>query len=167
MSGKGPKGSLYPCREVLAAADSNATTNNGMALGRFTPCPEPLEVGSAFNTPASTAYLSSTSNRGINPHALHHAGFMPRKCLYHAKQNSLGTGSGESFTPRTPSPRRQERITRQSLGFDLSAWNARGLGIVTRQGQDKKALHFFGLVSEASRARKATRTLATQTQSFD
>ena len=114
-----------------------------------------------------TVYVSSASDRGINPNALHRLGFMPRKHLNHTKQNSLSTGSGESFTPRTPSPRRQERITRQGLGFDLGAWNARGLGIVTRQGQDKKALHFFGLVSEASRARKATRTLATPTQSFD
>jgi hypothetical protein len=166
MSRKAPKGTFQPCGSVLAAADSNATTNHGMALGRFTPCPEPLEEGSDFNTLASTAYLSSASNRGINPHALHHAGFMPRKCLYHAKKDSLSTGSGESFTPRTPSPRRQERITRQSLGFDLGAWNARGLGIVTRQCRDKTASPFW-LGSLANRARKATGTHAIQTQSFD
>lgn len=114
-----------------------------------------------------TVYVSSASDRGINPNALHRLGFMPRKHLHHTGQNSLGTGSGESFTPRTPSPLRQERITRQSLGFDLSAGTARGLGIVTRQGQDKKALHLFGLVSVASRARKATGTPVTPTQSFD
>lgn len=48
MSGKRPKGSLYACRELMAAADSRATTNNGTELKRFAPCPEPLEEGSAF-----------------------------------------------------------------------------------------------------------------------
>ena len=167
MSGKRPKGSLYACRELMAAADSHATTNNGTELKRFTPCPELIEEGSAFKPFANTGYVSSASDRGINPNALHRLGFMPRKHLHQVRKSSLSTGSGESFTPRTPSPRRQERITRQSLGFDLSARMARGLGIVTRQGQDKKALHLFGLVSVASRARKATVTHATPTQSFD
>ena len=167
MSGKRPKGSLYACRELMAAADSHATTKNGQGLERFTPCPELKEEGSAFKPSANTGYVSSASDRGINPNALHRLGFMPRKHLHHTVQSSLGTGSGESFTPRSPSPLRQERITRQSLGFDLSAGTARGLGIVTRQGQDKKALHLFGLVSVASRARKATGTPVTPTQSFD
>lgn len=39
----------------------------------------------------------SASDRGINPNALHRLGFMPRKHLNHTKQNSLSTGSGESF----------------------------------------------------------------------
>ena len=165
MSGKRPKGSLYACRELMAAADSHATTNNGTELKRFTPCPELIEEGSAFKPFANTGYVSSASDRGINPNALHRLGFMPRKHLNHTNQNSLGTWSGESFTPRTPSPRRQERLTRQSLGFDLSARMARGLGIVTRQGQDKR-LHVW-LGSLANRARKATGTPATPTQSFD
>lgn len=167
MSGKRPKGSLYACRESMATADSHATTNHSTVLTGFPPCPELDEEVSAFKTTANTGYVSSSSDCGINSKQLHRLRFMPQKHLNHTKQNSLSTGSGESFTPRTPSPRRQERITRQGLGFDLGAWNARGLGIVTRQGQDKKALHFFGLVSEASRARKATGTHATPTQSFD
>lgn len=168
MSGKRPKGSLYACRELMAAADSHATTNNGTELKRFTPCPELIEEGSAFKPFANTGYVSSASDRGINPNALHRLGFMPRKHLHQCTtKTSLGTGCRESSSPCASSPRRQERITRQSLGFDLSAGTARGLGIVTRQGQDKKALHLFGLVSVASRARKATGTHATPTQSFD
>ncbi len=167
MSGKRPKGSFHACRELMAAADSHATTKNGQGLERFPPCPELLEEGSAFNHTENTVYLSSASDRGINSKQLHRLLFMPRKHLHQVRKSSLSTGSGKSFTSRTPSPRRQERITRQSLGFDLSAGTARGLGIVTRQGQDKKALHLFGLVSVASRARKATRTPVTPTQSFD
>lgn len=45
MSGKRPQGSFYACREVLAAADSYATTNGTMHR-RFTPCPELEEEGS-------------------------------------------------------------------------------------------------------------------------
>lgn len=168
MSGKRPKGSFHACRESMAAADSHATTKNGQGLERFTPCPELKEEGSAFKPFANTGYVSSAGDRGINPNALHRLGFMPRKHLHHTGQSSLGTGSGESFTPRTPSPLRQEWVNKgKALGFDLSAGTARGLGIVTRQGQDKKALHFFGLVSVASRARKATVTPVTPTQSFD
>ena len=166
MSGKRPKGSLYACRELMAAADSHATTNNGTGLKRFTPCPELIEEGSVFKPFANTGYVSSASDRGINPNALHRLGFMPRKHLHQVRKSSLSTGSGESFTPRTPSPLRQERITRQSLGFDLSARMARGLGIVTRQGRDKTASSFW-LGGFSHRARKATGTPATPTQSFD
>lgn len=166
MSGKRPKGSFYACREVMAAADSCATTNNGTELKRFTPCPELIEEGSAFNPFAITVSVSSASDRGINLNALHRLGFMPRKHLHQVRKNSLSTGSGESFTPRTPSPRRQERDNKGgALGFDLSAWRARGLGIVTRQGQDKR-LHVW-LGSLANRARKATGTPVTPNQSFD
>jgi len=158
MSGKRPKGSFYACREVLAAADSCATTN-GTKHRRFTPCPELSEEGSD---------LLRSSDRGINPHALHRAGFMPRKHLTHTQKDSLAQGCVKRFTSHAPSPLRQERDNKgRALGFDLSARRARGLGIVTRQGQDKKALYLFGLVSVASRARKATGTPVTPNQSFD
>ena len=162
MSGKRPKGSLYACRELMAAADSHATTN-GQGQVRFTPCPELEEEGSAFNALNRVNFIASfnrSSDRGINPNALHRSGFMPRKHLYLTHKASLGTGCVKRFTSHAPSPRRQERDNKGSaLGFDLSAGRARGLGIVTRQGQDKKAFHLFGLVSVASRARKATMAL--------
>jgi len=116
MSGKRTKCSFHACRELMATADSNATTKNGDGLGLFTPCPELIEEGSAFKPFASTGYVSSASDRGINSKQLHRLRFMPRKHLNHTKPLSLSTGSGKSFTSRTPSPRRQERITRQRLG---------------------------------------------------
>jgi len=58
MSGKRPKGSLYACRELMAAADSHATTNNGTELKRFTPCPELNEEGSYLGDYAYMLYLS-------------------------------------------------------------------------------------------------------------
>lgn len=106
-----------------------------------------------------------SSDRGINSPL---GRFMPRKHLHHTQKNSLGTGCGKRFTFRAPSPRRQEWDNKgKALGFDLSAWNARGLGIVTRKGQDKTASPFW-LGSLANRARKApAEQQVTLTQSFD
>lgn len=171
MSGKRPKGSLYACRELMAAADSHAATKNGMVPGCFTPCPELDEEGSALlgiktfmkvcsiqqvtEMISFTGYLNRSSNRGINPHALYCAGFMPRKCLNPTQNNSLALGCVKRSTSHAPSPRRQERDNKgRALGFKaLSARSARGLGIVTRKVQDKTALSFW-LGGFSHRARK-------------